>query len=64
MTSSREADLSRQLQERDEQLARVSKQLEELARENALLREKIDLLVRRLFSTKSEKLDPAQLRRL
>ena len=61
MTSAREAELSRQLQERDEQLARVSKQLEELVRENALLREKIDLLVRKLFGTKSEQLDPAQL---
>jgi transposase len=32
-----------------------------LEKENALLREKIDILVRRLFGAKSEKLDPAQL---
>ena len=32
-----------------------------LEKENALLREKIDLLVRKLFGAKSEKLDPAQL---
>lgn len=32
-----------------------------LERENALLRQKIDLLVRKLFGAKSEKLDPAQL---
>jgi transposase len=32
-----------------------------LEKENALLREKLDLLIRRLFGTKSEKLDPAQL---
>ena len=32
-----------------------------LERENALLREKIDLLVRKLFGAKSERLDPAQL---
>ena len=53
-SSSREAELSRQLQERDERLAALEK-------ENALLREKIDLLVRKLFGAKSEKLDPAQL---
>jgi transposase len=32
-----------------------------LEKENALLREKIDALARRLFGTKSEQLDPAQL---
>jgi transposase len=32
-----------------------------LEKENALLREKIDILVRRLFGAKSEKLEPAQL---
>jgi transposase len=32
-----------------------------LEKENALLREKIDALARRLFGVKSEKLDPAQL---
>ena len=32
-----------------------------MEKENALLREKIDLLVRKLFGAKSEKLDPAQL---
>ena len=53
-TSPREAELS-------EQLARVSKQVEELVKENALLRQKIDLLVRKLFGAQSEKLDPAQL---
>ena len=51
---SREAELSRQLQERDAQLAQAKREIE-------LLREKIDLLVRKLFGAKSEKLDPAQL---
>ena len=32
-----------------------------LEEENALLRQKIDLLVRKLFGAKSEQLDPAQL---
>ena len=53
-SSSREAELSRQLQERDERLAVLEK-------ENALLRQKIDLLVRKLFGAQSEQLDPAQL---
>ena len=46
-TSSREAEL----------LKRVAC----LEKENALLREKIDQLLRKLFGTKSEKLDPEQL---
>ena len=32
-----------------------------LEKENALLRQKIDLLVRKLFGAQSERLDPAQL---
>lgn len=32
-----------------------------LEKENALLREKLDALARRVFGVKSEKLDPAQL---
>ena len=37
---------------------------ERLERENALLRQKIDALVRRLFGRQSEQLDPAQLQML
>src|SRR6266851_339396 len=54
MTSLREAELLAELKARDERLAALEK-------ENALLREKIDLLVRKLFGAQSEKLDPAQL---
>jgi transposase len=43
-----------QLKERDERIATLEK-------ENALLRQKIDLLVRRVFGASSEKLDAAQL---
>lgn len=60
-SSSREAELTRQLQERDGQLQRSNEELAQARREIALLREKIDLLVRKLFGAKSEKLDPAQL---
>ena len=54
LSSSREAELSRQLQERDEQLRHAQTRI-------ALLEEKINLLVRKLFGAQSEKLDPAQL---
>jgi transposase len=52
--NSREAELLKLLQAQAEKLRR-------LEAENALLRQKIDALVRRLFGAKSEKLDPAQL---
>ena len=41
--------------------AELLERLAFLEKENALLREKIDALARRLFGVKSEKLDPAQL---
>ena len=50
----REAELTRQLE-------RCQQALTESRRENALLRQKIDLLVRRVFGASSEQLDPTQL---
>lgn len=50
----REAELTRQLEETQTALVRAEQ-------ENALLRQKIDLLVRRVFGASSEHLDPAQL---
>jgi transposase len=44
-----------------ERLAQCESALAESQRENALLRQKIDLLVRRVFGARSETLDPAQL---
>jgi transposase len=43
------------------QLAQCQAALAEAQRENTLLRQKIDLLVRRVFGSSSEALDPAQL---
>jgi len=54
MSSPREEDLARQLQAREEELQRANAKI-------ALLEQKIDLLVRRIFGSKSEKLDPAQM---
>lgn len=54
MDSLSKTELLKRLQESQEQIAR-------LVQENALLRQKIDLLVRRIFGASSEKLDAAQL---
>lgn len=45
-------------------LAKANSQIETLRQENALLRQKVDLLVRRIFGSSSEQLDPAQLQLL
>jgi transposase len=47
--------------ELEEQLARVSRDLKEAREENRLLRQKLDIVLRRMFGAKSEQLDPAQL---
>jgi transposase len=52
--TSREQDLARQLEE-------CLEALKESRRENELLRQKIDLLIRRVFGSSSERLDQAQL---
>ncbi len=44
-----------------DQLAQCQRALAESRRENEFLRQKIDLLVRRVFGSSSEQLDPAQL---
>jgi transposase len=54
VSESRVTQLLEELKIRDERNA-------ELEKENALLRQKIDLLIRKVFGTSSEKLDPAQL---
>jgi len=53
--------MTRRETELTEQLAQCQAALAEARRENALLRQKIDLLVRRVFGASSEALDPAQL---
>jgi transposase len=57
MMTTREAELTRQLAECQQGLAAA-------LRENQLLREKVNLLLRRVFGASSEKLDPAQLQLL
>src|SRR5438445_4897274 len=55
--TAREAELTQQLAECQQALAAA-------LRENQLLRQKVDLLVRRVFGSSSEKLDSAQLQLL
>src|SRR6516225_8207392 len=55
--SPREAELTQQLEQALQVMA-------SLQRENQLLREKVSLLVRRVFGSSSEKLDAAQLQLL
>jgi transposase len=52
--TSREEQLARQL-------AECQEALRQSRRENELLRQKIDLLIRRVFGSSSERLDPSQL---
>lgn len=54
MSDAREAELLAIIEAQSEQIERLEK-------ENRLFREKIDLLIRRMFGPSSEKLDPAQL---
>src|SRR5882672_9402216 len=44
-----------------ELVATLQASLEQSRRENALLRQKVDALVRRVFGASSERIDPAQL---
>jgi len=53
--------MTRREQELTGQLAQCQQALLESRRENALLRQKIDLLVKRVFGSSSEQLNPAQL---
>jgi transposase len=59
--TAREAELTEQLAQCQLVLVASQQNVARLAAENALLRQKIDLLVRRVFGSSSEALDPAQL---
>jgi transposase len=49
------------IEQKDAQIQQLQADKEQLSQENKLLKEKVDLLIRRLFGAKSEKLDVAQL---
>ena len=57
----REAQLTAELAHCKAQLEQARLERERFERENQLLRQKIDLLVRHVFGSKSERLNPAQM---
>ena len=57
----REAALAKELSEVKGRLEQALDTVEALEKENTLLRQKIGLLIRRVFGASSEKLDPAQM---
>lgn len=62
--SPREAQLTQQLEQALQLVATLQQDNQSLCKENQLLREKVNLLVRRVFGSSSEKLDVAQLQLL
>jgi transposase len=60
----REQELAALLAQCQQALTETLRQQEALRQENALLRQKVDALARRLFGSSSEQLDPAQLQLL
>jgi len=58
---SEEVRLQELIAQKDAQIGHLQAEKERQSQEIKLLKEKIDLLIRRLFGAKSEKLDAAQL---
>jgi len=58
------AEPQKELTQLRELVATLQAALEQSRQENALLRQKVDALVRRVFGTSSERIDPAQLQLL
>jgi transposase len=56
-----EVTLQELIAQKDQRIRELEADKQQLSREIKLLKENVDLLIRRLFSSKSEKLDPAQL---
>ena len=56
-----EVTLQELLAQKDKRIRELEADKQQQAQEIKLLKEKIDLLIRRLFGSKSEKLDAAQL---
>jgi transposase len=64
MSEPREAELLKQIQERDARLKLQEEQLGQLQQERTLLQQRIDHLLRQIYGSRSEKMDPNQLQLL
>src|SRR5262250_680505 len=64
MSEPREAELLQQIQERDARLKLQEEQLGQLQQERTLLQQRIDHLLRQIYGTHSEKVNPDQLQLL
>jgi transposase len=53
--------LLEEIERRDARIEKMGETIDALQAENALLRQKLDLLIRKVFGASSEKLDPSQL---
>jgi transposase len=53
--------LLEEIEKRDARIEKMGATIDALRAENALLRQKLDLLIRKVFGASSEKLDPAQI---
>ena len=56
-----EVTLQELIAQKDQRIRELEADKQQMAQEIKLLKEKVDLLIRRLFGSKSEKLDSAQL---
>src|SRR4051794_8987421 len=61
MMTPREAELTEQLRQKDELLRQRGDEIARFKTEIKLLEQKVDLLVRRIYGARSEKLNAAQL---
>jgi transposase len=61
MSDSREDEVLKELQAKESKIIHLSAEMERLVRENTILRQKVDALVRQVFGAKSEQIDKDQL---
>src|SRR4030095_611546 len=64
MSDPRDAELLKQIQERDARLKLQEEQLGQLQQERTLLQQRIDHLLRQIYGGRSEKMDPHTLQLL
>ncbi|MDB6175031.1 MAG: hypothetical protein JWL59_4342 [Chthoniobacteraceae bacterium] len=61
MNDSREDEVLKELQAKENKIVHLSAEMERLVCENTILRQKVDALLRQVFGAKSEQIDKNQL---